>query len=305
MIIAATRVTGQRVEARASTPGGMASSADDEEKAIAAAEQHNVEVSVATDADFGIQEGEAEELTRKWVTWSEDLEENKRLVIQDDFEMTSSAAAATAPSSPRWSGVRRRRRVTPLDLAIANGCPVFYGWVIAGLVAVSALFISPAQVYCVGAVLDAIQYDLNLSREQISGLYGMSLLMAAPVIMLEGRAVELVSRRLLAALCALVFCVGCMLLSGVGGQISLLFVWTLLQVAGPGMLYPCGVSALQQWWREKLGRVQARDPIATPSRGPLPRPPPSRPPLTTPSRARRAANATSAPAQCCTRTPSF
>ena len=49
-----------------------------------------------------------------------------------------------------------------------------------------------------------------------------------------------------------------MLLSGVRGQLSLLFVWTLLQVAGPGMLYPCGVSALQQWWKEKLGRVQAR-----------------------------------------------
>ena len=71
---------------------------------------------------------------------------------------------------------------------------------IAALVAVSALFISPAQVYCVGIVIDAIQAELSLSREQISGLYGMSLLMAAPVIMLEGRAVALISRRVLAAL---------------------------------------------------------------------------------------------------------
>ena len=57
---------------------------------------------------------------------------------------------------------------------------------------------------------------------------------------------------------------GCMLLSSVreagprGGasQLGLLLVWTLLQVAGPGMLYPLAASQLQQWWRQKLGRVQ-------------------------------------------------
>ena len=55
---------------------------------------------VPTDADFGIQEGEAEELQQKWVTWSEDLEENKRLVI-DEYEMTSVAGAGMALRLPR------------------------------------------------------------------------------------------------------------------------------------------------------------------------------------------------------------
>ena len=159
---------------------------------------------VPTDANFGIHEGEVDELERKWATWSEEQEENNRLVIQDDFEIEIDggpvAAATQAPM--RWTGRRRRRRrVTPLDRALFNACPVFYGWVIAVLVAASALFISPAQVYCVGAVLDAIQAQLHIDRERISALYGLAMLMAAPFIMLEGRVVAFVSRRLLAALC--------------------------------------------------------------------------------------------------------
>ena len=222
---------------------------------------------VPTDADFGIQEGEVDELERRWATRAEEQDENNRLVIQDDFEIEVDggrvAAAGQVPT--RWTGRRRRRRrVTALDRALFNACPVFYGWVVAVLVAASALFISPAQVYCVGAVLDAIQAQLHIDRERISLLYGMSMLMAAPFIMLEGRVVAFVSRRLLAALCGLLFCTGCMLLSSVreagprGGasQLGLLLVWTLLQVAGPGMLYPLAASQLQQWWSQKLDRVQ-------------------------------------------------
>ena len=222
---------------------------------------------VPTDADFGIQEGEVDELERRWATRAEEQDENNRLVIQDDFEIevNGGPAAAAGQAPMRWAGRRRRRRrVTALDRALFHACPVFYGWVVAVLVAASALFISPAQVYCVGAVLDAIQAQLHIDRERISLLYGMSMLMAAPFIMLEGRVVAFVSRRLLAALCGLLFCTGCMLLSSVreagprGGasQLGLLLVWTLLQVAGPGMLYPLAASQLQQWWRQKLGRVQ-------------------------------------------------
>ena len=160
---------------------------------------------VPTDADFGIQEGEGDELERRWATRAEEQDENNRLVIQDDFEIEVNggrvAAAGQAPM--RWTGRRRRRRrVTALDRALFNACPVFYGWVVALLVAASALFISPAQGYCVGAVLDAIQAQLHIDRERISLLYGMSMLMAAPFILLEGRVVAFVSRRLLAALCA-------------------------------------------------------------------------------------------------------
>ena len=219
---------------------------------------------VPTDADFGIHEGEVDELERRWATRAEEQEENNRLVIQEEFEIeVDGGPAAEAPM--RWAGLRRRRRrVTALDRALFNACPVFYGWVVAALVAASALFISPAQVYCVGAVLDAIQAQLRIDRERVSLLYGLSMLMAAPFIVLEGRVVAFVSRRLLAALCALLFCTGCMLLSSVreagphggGSQLGLLLLWTLLQVAGPGMLYPLVHMQLQQWWRQKLGRVQ-------------------------------------------------
>ena len=85
---------------------------------------------------------------------------------------------------------------------------------------------------------------------------------------------------------------GCMLLSSVrdagpnGGasQLGLLLVWTLLQVAGPGMLYPLAASQLQQWWRQKLGRVQVNpNPNPNPSPSPSPSPSPNPNPNPNPS----------------------
>ena len=92
---------------------------------------------VPTDADFGIHEGEVDELERRWATRAEEQEENNRLVSQEEFEIeVDGGPAAEAPM--RWTGLRRRRRrVTALDRALFNACPVFYGWVVAVLVAAS------------------------------------------------------------------------------------------------------------------------------------------------------------------------
>ena len=64
---------------------------------------------VPTDADFGIHEGEVDELERRWATRAEEQEENNRLVIQEEFEIeVDGGPAAEAPM--RWTGLRRRRR---------------------------------------------------------------------------------------------------------------------------------------------------------------------------------------------------
>ena len=49
--------------------------------------------------------------------------------------------------------------------------PFFYGWLVALLVVLAALLVSPVQVYCTGVVLDAMESDLGLSRVRISSLY--------------------------------------------------------------------------------------------------------------------------------------
>ena len=82
--------------------------------------------------------------------------------------------------SPRHSGTRARRRTAWGDKLVSNS-PVYYGWVIAALVSLSALIISPAQVYCVGVVVDAIIIDEQLSRMELSGLYATAALICAPV----------------------------------------------------------------------------------------------------------------------------
>ena len=57
-----------------------------------------------------------------------------------------------------------------------------YAGIVLGLsIALCALIVSPAQVYCVGAVVDAIIVDEELSRAQLSAIYGAAALLSAPV----------------------------------------------------------------------------------------------------------------------------
>ena len=56
------------------------------------------------DEEFAIAEGEVDELEKKWVSWNEDFEENKRLVI-DEIEVLhiapTTAASASVPYDER------------------------------------------------------------------------------------------------------------------------------------------------------------------------------------------------------------
>ena len=128
---------------------------------------------------------------------------------------------------------------------------------VGGLAALAALLVSPVQVYCVGVVLDAMQFDLALSRMRISAIYAASLLSAAPFLLFKEKAAEVVSRQVLVGLCGVLFCGGCVLLTMVQGPTALLAVWTLMQVVGPGVLYPATESALVQWWRRRRAMVGA------------------------------------------------
>jgi len=195
------------------------------------------------------QDNKIDELEKKWTNWSEDIEENKRLVIDD--------VAEAVPSPFRAATTRSRVHRSARENRVVSACPIFYGWVVASLVTLAAFIVSPVQVYCVGVVLDAMQVELELSRVRISTIYAAALLFAAPVMLLHMRALAFISRKLLVAGSGLLFCFACALLAYCSGQISLLLVWTLLQLVGPGTLYPATELALLQWWSARRGRVQA------------------------------------------------
>merc|ERR1712185_748155 len=63
-------------------------------------------------ASFGIEEGEVDELEKKWITWSYDVEENKRLVLDEveDVGATPARLSVWGDGSPRGGGSRARRR---------------------------------------------------------------------------------------------------------------------------------------------------------------------------------------------------
>mmetsp|Transcript_26915 Transcript_26915/g.59148 ORF Transcript_26915/g.59148 Transcript_26915/m.59148 type:complete len:601 (-) Transcript_26915:350-2152(-) len=209
--------------------------------------------------EFGVQAGEVDKLQMKWSNWSEDIEENKRLVLEDVDEVVEVTPFSGIGASLNPVGLRPRSRTA--DCLIAS-CPVFYGWIMAALVALGALIISPAQVYSVGVVLDNMLGDLKkenkyLSRLGISTLYASAHLIASPVILLHTGALAMVSRKTLVTLSGLLFCVSCLLLAMARGPLSLLLIWTLQQLVGPGMLYPALELTLLYWWKARRDRVSA------------------------------------------------
>ena len=227
--------------------------AEEAELAVAAA------AAVDSNASFGIDEGEVDQLEKKWITWSYDVEENKRLVLDevDDIGATPQRLSVWNTDSPRghFGGSRARRR-TPWGERIVKASPVYYGWVVAGLVAVCALIVSPAQVYCVGAVVDIMIINLGLTRLEISSVYGTAALLSAPLITLHPLLLARISRRLLITLCGAGVCGGLLLVSFAVGRLTLLIGWTLLLAVGPGMLYPAAEAVLLDWWHAKRARVQ-------------------------------------------------
>ena len=136
-------------------------------------------VDVKVDADFGIEEGEVDELERKWFTWSDDVAENKRLVIDEveDLALPDEAWIGTSPHSKL-----RTRRVSAWGALVVRSCPFFYGKVVAVLVAVAALVVSPAQVYSIGIVVNSIRDEEGLDLVTLALLYSLALLVSAPMV---------------------------------------------------------------------------------------------------------------------------
>ena len=199
-------------------------------------------------------------LEKKWNTWSFDVEENKRLVLDEvaDVGATPQRMSVWGGSgSPRGGGGgTRARRRTAWGEYLVKASPVYFGWIVAGLVAVCALIVSPAQVYCVGVVVDFMAIDLSLSRLELSTVYATAALLSAPLITLHPLVLKRISRRLLISLCGGGVIGGILLVAAASGRVTLLLAWTLLLAVGPGMLYPAAESVLLDWWHAKRARVQ-------------------------------------------------
>ena len=183
---------------------------------------------------------------------SYEVEENKRLVL-DEVEDTGLTPGLTGLTRARG---RRARRRNAWDRRVVAATPVFYGWVVAALAALSAVIVSPAQVFCVGVVVDAIVKDTQpMTRLDVSRAYALAGLISAPLITLYPAVLLRLPRRVFLLGCGIGMCVGLLLLSFATGDLALTLSWTLLQALGPGMLYPCADSALHDWWRRRRQAV--------------------------------------------------
>ena len=106
--------------------------------------------------------------------------------VEDPLGATPQRMSVWGQGSPRGGATRLRKR-TPWAERLVASTPCYYGWVVAALVAVSALIVSPAQVYCVGVVLDIMIAQLQLTRLQISSVYATAALLSPASLFLARR----------------------------------------------------------------------------------------------------------------------
>ena len=132
---------------------------------------------------------------------SYDVEENKGIIPDEVDDVGASPqrfsvfSSTTIQRTPRARIDARPRRRTAFSDRLVASSPIFYGWVIAALVALVALLVSPAQVYCVGAVVDPMLLSLELTRLQLSGAYAVASLLSAPLITVHPLLLKWLTRR--------------------------------------------------------------------------------------------------------------
>ena len=74
--------------------------------------------------------------------------------------------------------------------------PIFYGWAIVALSALSMFFSGPGQTYSISIFIDYYIQDFSYSRSFVSGIYSVGTLAAGITLFFVGRAIDRLGQRL-------------------------------------------------------------------------------------------------------------
>ncbi|WP_022793034.1 MFS transporter [Marinococcus halotolerans] len=137
-----------------------------------------------------------------------------------------------------------------------NGAgPIFYGWAIVALSALSMFFSGPGQTYSISIFIDYYIQDFSYSRSFVSGIYSVGTLAAGITLFFVGRAIDRLGQRLVMGAAGILLALACIWNAFLTGAVMMFIGFFAIRLFGQGSLTLVPNTLVPQWFVQKRGRA--------------------------------------------------
>jgi MFS family permease len=131
--------------------------------------------------------------------------------------------------------------------------PIFYGWLIVLISALTIFFSGPGQTYSVSVFIDSYIDEYGWSRSVVSSMYSVGTLVAGIFMGLAGGFFDRYGHRKMTLLIAILFGVACLWMSFVKTVPMLGIGFFLIRLLGQGSMSLSSVTLPPQWFVRRKG----------------------------------------------------
>jgi len=147
-------------------------------------------------------------------------------------------------------------RAARLATCIVEGCPVFFGYVIAVVGTLGMVATGPGQTPVIGTTITPISKELGVGRTAVSSLYLVATIASACTLPFVGRTLDRVGPPPVFLVAVFGLGMTChVFAAAVYRSWTLGFAFYLLRLSGQGTLTLVSQNAINLWFQRKRGRV--------------------------------------------------
>jgi MFS family permease len=133
--------------------------------------------------------------------------------------------------------------------------PIFYGWAIVALSALSMFFSGPGQTDSISIFIDYYIQDFSYSRSFVSGIYSVGTLAAGITLFFVGRAIDRLGQRLVMGAAGILLALACIWNAFLTGAVMMFIGFFAIRLFGQGSLTLVPNTLVPQWFVQKRGRA--------------------------------------------------
>lgn len=148
---------------------------------------------------------------------------------------------------------------------LIEATPFFYGWVIVAAGTLSVIMMGPSQTFTVGVFIDSFIQDLNISRGNISLIYGLATLSGSLMLPFTGRLVDRYGASRMILFVTLGLGLSIISMSLVRGIATFLVGLLALRFFGFGSTQLVVNNAIAQWFIRQRGLVMGLAGLSLPA----------------------------------------